>query len=299
MRPLSTARSQSLARGLAILEVFTREEPSHGISEMARALGLGKSIVYRLVRTFADHGVLEQDRATAKYRIGARAFEIGQLFVSTSDLQHAALPGLRGLASAHKLNASLGVLRGRDVVYLNALQSDSVIVLRARPGARAPAHVTAIGKVLLAAQDDSVLDEILSQGPLRRCTPATITERPVLKAALLDVRRLGYATAVGEYVPGLIAVGAPIRDANSEVVAAVSGAGLEGSISMRDLPRLVRAVRDVASQISRTLGAPNEPHDPVKGVSQHVDRNKEARVNGVRSTAARRDKRRPALPRVR
>lgn len=259
---LDKSRSQSLARGLAILDLFTRETPSYGVSDLARALKLNKSIVYRLVRTFVDHGLLEQDPATSRYRIGARAFEIGQLFVTTNDLQHAALPGLRALASEHKLNAAMGVLRGRDVIYLNALQSESVIVLRARPGSRGPAHATAMGKVLLSALDAARLDDVLERAPWPRYTPQTIVDAGALRSELQDVRRLGHAVAIGEYIPGIIAVGAPIRDGTGEVVAAVSGAGLKASIPAGEILRLVRVVTKIANQISRRLGATIEAEAP-------------------------------------
>jgi DNA-binding IclR family transcriptional regulator len=205
------APNQSLARGLAILEAFSRTRPELGIRELSRLLGLDKSIVHRLARTLAERGFLEQSPDTQRYRIGARAFTVGQQYAVASGLGEAALPILRGLTRDHELNAYLGTLSEGAVVYLLALQSAGPIVIRAAPGARAHVHSTALGKVLLAAQPDEVVRRILGSGPLPRLTPATMTDPGAVLDHVRDARRRGYAVCDEENLPGVLAVGAPVR----------------------------------------------------------------------------------------
>lgn len=249
------SRNQSLARGLTILEAISREASEQGIRELSRKLGLNKSIVHRLVLTLADHGFLEQNPATTKYRIGLRAFEIGQVYVSTDGLQDAALPELRALAREHHLNAILGVRHEDKVVYLLTIPSSAQIVLRSRPGARSPLHSTAVGKALLAGEPDSELEVILGKGPLEKFTSKTIVRLSDLKAELAEVRRRGYSINDEEYYPEIFSVGAPVYDQHGEVIAALSGSVPRYLITRRRIPEIARLVKAAAHSISRRLGA--------------------------------------------
>ncbi|MGH9339220.1 MAG: IclR family transcriptional regulator [Acidobacteriota bacterium] len=249
------SRNQSLARGLAILEAISREGSEQGIRELSRKLGLNKSIVHRLVLTLADHGFLEQNPATTKYRIGIRAFEIGQVYVSTDGLQEAALPELRSLAREHHLNAILGVRHADKVVYLLTIPSSAEIVLRSRPGARSPLHSTAVGKALLAGEPDSELEVILGKGPLEKFTSETIVSLSDLRAELEEVRRRGYSINDEEYYPEIFSVGAPVYDQHGEVTAAISGSVPRYQITGDRIPEIVRLVTKGAHSISRRLGA--------------------------------------------
>lgn len=248
-------RNQSLWRGLLILQAFTRHAPEHGVRELSRVLGVNKTIVHRLVLTLADGGFLERNPVTGRLRIGPRAFETGQLYVTATALHEAALPELRALAYEHKLNAAIAVLHGRDVIHLLTLQSSEAVVLRTLPGSRAPAHATGVGKVLLAGELEDRLDEILGPGPLTGFTPSTIVDVDVLKSQLRDVRRNGYSIADEENYLGVFAVGAPVRDGSRQVIAAISGACPKYSLTADRIPTIIRLVTEAAERVSRSLGA--------------------------------------------
>lgn len=246
--------NQSLARGLAILEAFSRDTPELGVRELSRILGMDRSVVHRLTQTLACRGFLEQNPETMRYRIGVGALELGYRYRVADTLQDAALPVLRLLTKEHQLNAYLGVLREGSALYLMALQSSGPIVIRAAPGARAPVHSTALGKVLLAAQPDVAVEEILGAGPLPRLTPKTIVRPKDLIAQLTTVRRLGYAMSDEENLPDVFAVGAGVRDSTGRVVAAISGACPRHSVPAERIPEIVRVIVAAAAEISRNIG---------------------------------------------
>ncbi len=246
--------NQSLARGLTILEAFSRETPELGVREIARLSGIGRSIAHRLVQTLAARGFLEQNPETLRYRIGARAFEVGHQYATTSGVEDAALPILRGLTKDHELNAYLGVLRGDHVVYLVALQSRGPIVIRATPGSRTHLHSTALGKVLLGAEPEARARALLTAVPLPRLTRATVVDVDAVVAELREVRRLGYAVSNEENIAGVLAVGAPVRDRSGRVIAAVSGACPRYLTPDDRLGSIADVVVAAAARISRNLG---------------------------------------------
>jgi DNA-binding IclR family transcriptional regulator len=244
--------NQSLARGLAILEAFARDRPELGVADLTRALALPKSITHRLVRTLAARGFLDQNPATLRYRVGARVFEVGQLFAPAQALVDTALPVLRRLTEDHQLNAYLGVLSEGRALYLLALQSSGPVVIRVSPGSRAPLHSTALGKVLLAAEPAHVAARLLGRVPLPRLTPATIVRPADVLAEVTAVRARGYAVSDEENLPGVFAIGAAVRDQAGRVVAAMSGACPRYAIG--DIDAMATIIMDSARAISRHLG---------------------------------------------
>src|SRR5215210_8505461 len=73
----SAGFSQSLERGLSVLDAFAGMSATLGIAEIAREVGLNKSTTHRYVNTLTVLGYLHQDPESRKYRLGARAVEIG------------------------------------------------------------------------------------------------------------------------------------------------------------------------------------------------------------------------------
>jgi DNA-binding IclR family transcriptional regulator len=246
--------NQSLARGLTILEAFSRETPELGVREIARLCGIGRTVAHRLVQTLAARGFLEQNPETLRYRIGARAFEVGHQYATASGVEDAALPILRALTKDHELNAYLGVLRGDHVVYLVALQSRGPIVIRATPGSRTHLHSTALGKVLLAAEPEARARALLAGGPLPRLTRATRVDARAVLAELAEVRRRGWALSDEENIAGVLAVGAPVRDRSGRVIAAVSGACPRYLTPDDRVAAIADVIVDAAARVSRSLG---------------------------------------------
>lgn len=247
--------SQSLERGLMVLELLDAAPAPLGVREIARQLDLSTTIVQRLVNTLAAYKYLEQASETRRYRIGPRALGLGSALLRHDKLISGANAELQQLAT-EGLSGFLGVLRGVRAVYLLAVQGRGPIAVRAIPGEMAYLHSTAMGKILLAAMDDAQVSELLADQPLPKLTDKTIHQLPALLADLGEVRRLGYATSIEENLPGVLSVGAPIRNANGQVVAALSVAfaGSGGGEARLDL--VIKRVLAGATQLSRNLGCP-------------------------------------------
>jgi DNA-binding IclR family transcriptional regulator len=122
-------------------------------------------------------------------------------------------------------------------------------------GALLPAHATALGKVLLAANRYAA-HELAAEG-LAQYTPATITERDALERELQEVQERGWATDGEELVAGVVSIAAPIQDRRGVTVGAIGISGPVERLTEDDAPRsdLVAFVREAARAVSRDLGA--------------------------------------------
>ncbi|MBR0646822.1 IclR family transcriptional regulator [Plastoroseomonas hellenica] len=252
--PTPATGSQSLERGLTVLELLDTSEAPLGVRELARRLELGPTIVQRLLNTLAARGYVEQVAETRRYRIGPRALGLGAALLRTDALMAGAREALERLAHEHGLNGFLGAARGGRLTYLLAVQSPGPIAIRNAPGSEARFHSTAMGKALLAALPSDEADALLGAAPLPRLTPRTITDRAALRADLAAAAARGWAFVDGENLMGVISAGAVIRDAGGAVVAAISVAAPGGGAEA--VAAITAPLLPEARQLSARLGCP-------------------------------------------
>jgi IclR family pca regulon transcriptional regulator len=250
--------SQSLERGLAILACFTPKSPVLGIADIADELDMSRSTTHRYVLTLTALGYLEQG-AQRKYRLGLRVTDLGMSALNGTGLREHARPYLEELRQRSTYTASLAVLDGSEIVYVDRARSlrrgQSEVELGLAPGSRLPAYCTAMGKLLLANLPDTEQREILTSTTLTKHGPNTITSKAALRDELGEVREEGFAINDEELAPELHSIAAPVRNEAREVVAAASLAAHTSTISLAELvdalsPHLV----STADRISARLG---------------------------------------------
>ncbi|HSX97880.1 MAG TPA: IclR family transcriptional regulator C-terminal domain-containing protein, partial [Streptomyces sp.] len=118
--------------------------------------------------------------------------------------------------------SSLCVLDGDDIVYVARVGVCRIMTATITVGTRFPAHVTSVGRVVLAHLPDEEIDARLARADLRPLTRRTLTSADRLRTELRRVRRQGYAVVDQELEEGLRSVAAPVRDRHGEVVAGVN-----------------------------------------------------------------------------
>ena len=255
--PKVAAGSQSLERGLDVLEVVESEGAEIGVREIARRLELSPTIVQRMVTSLARRGYVDKDAETARYRLGYRALALGANSSGAgADYIGTARRELERLARGHSLNGFVSVLHGGRAVYLLAVQAEGPVAIKVAPGSEMPLHSTAAGKVLLASLGDPEARKLLGHGKLAAITPHTVTDPASVIAGLARVRKQGFATVAEENIRGVLSVGAPIRDRDGKLLAALSVAFpkyLDSALTLQSATPLVVAA---AQRISRAVGGP-------------------------------------------
>lgn len=260
---IAVSSNQSLERGLAILEILDKEGNELGVRELARRLSVSPPIVQRLLRSLCDASFVTQDEASQKYRIGYRALSLGASLVTEDKLVSVVMPRLRTLAETHHLNAFLAVVAGGALTYVLTLQSAGPISIRTQPGSRAAFHATAMGKALIAHEDEETVRRYLGPAPLPALTDRTVTDPEALLAELARVNEQGYALALGENLPGVTSVGARVKNAQGRPIASISVAYAPQLQPATHLAEVVRLVTAAAAAASRDLGCPEASVDRV------------------------------------
>jgi len=250
--------SQSLARGLAIMECFKPGRLVLGIADIAEELGMSRSTTHRYLATLVALGYMEQDKSR-KYRLSLRVTDLGMSALNSTGLREHAHSILDELRHRSTFTASLAVLDGHEIVYVDRLvryqrgQDEADIGLGI--GSRLPASCTAMGKILLAHLPRDERREMLSRVILERRGPKAIMGKKALLAELKGVLEEGYATEDEEVAMDRIAIAAPVCNESKAVVAAIELSAHLSTITVEQLadglrPHLIAA----ADRISARLG---------------------------------------------
>lgn len=253
------AGTQSVRRAMSLLKEFTDERPEWGLSDLARAVRLNKTTAYRLLTALEVEGMVARSPGGDAWRLGPEAIALGALALRSNELMAAARPALEALVRETGETASLEALAGDEVVILDGVEGPSLVGASPDVGTRWPAHATSTGKVLLAAERAGLGRRPRGRSSglprrLERLTPRTITDSGRLLRELERVLERGWAKAVEELEVGYVAVGAPVRDHELRVLAAISVGGPASRLTEDRIPELVRRVVRAADRTSRRLG---------------------------------------------
>lgn len=246
---------QSLAKGFQVLQAFTSEEPELVLAEVARRSALDKGTTFRLLNTLVMLGYVERVEGTRNFRLALRCLDLGFNAIARSELRTQARPVLRGLVGKTSEAASIGVLDGPEIVYVERIQAGLVrLGVDVRIGSRAPVYSTAIGHAIVAFLPEATQIGILEAHPRIKRTETTITDLARLLKRLRAVKKQGYAVSNQENVSGLCVVAAPILDLDGAPFAAVSVAAPTMRISPDEFERVaVKPLLEAARQLSRAL----------------------------------------------
>ena len=255
-RSSSPARSgyttATLAKGLEVLEALADCE-SAGLSDLARRLAIPVPTLFRILATLVERGFAQ--KAEGRYRLTLKSWELGARTLARFDVGRAARPWIARLAAEVDESPHLAVLQDDAVVIIERGECRQAVKVETLVGLRAPAHASATGKVLLAHLPAERLASLLPV-PLPGFSSRTITSMAALTRELESVRRRGYATNRGEWLPGVSAVAVPLADAGGRVVAALSLTLPTERFGEARLKRvLLPALRLAAQAIARDLGA--------------------------------------------
>jgi IclR family acetate operon transcriptional repressor len=250
------APGQSIGRALRLLACFSESQPSHTLSELSRQLDLAPSTVSRLLSVLEEYGYVRRSVGNGHYTVGLAPIALASVAISQSDLRRQSLPFLEMLADTSHYNANLAVLYRGDVLFLARVPAAKELRAYAITGTRTAPHSHAVGKVLLAALAEGDVRALYAGRPMEAVTPCTITAMDTLLAELERVRAQGYAVDDEEFIPGRVAVAAPVRDEFGQTIAAISLSSIPASRTEDDFAQATRLVRQFATHISRTFGAP-------------------------------------------
>jgi IclR family KDG regulon transcriptional repressor len=250
---------QSLVNGVEVLQLLARES-NLTLTDVANRLDMNKTVVYRVLSTLQQMGLVRRNVHDKRYRLGLRLWEFGTLAMRDLRVRELAVHHLSQLAEQTGEAVNLSVHDDGDVLFLESVHRTPSGVVQSALASRCPMHCSAAGKVMLAYRSEAEVDAYCARG-LITATPYTITSPEVLKLEIAEIQGQGFAVNRGEWHVESCGIAVPLRDQSGEAVAAV-GIACHAS---RFSDGFVRRVSDPAvihaREISRALGY-KEPSVP-------------------------------------
>lgn len=245
---------------LAIIASFEASTTALTLTEIAESADVPLPTAHRLVNELVAWGALEKDEQ-GRYAVGMRLWEVGQN--AGRRLRDAARPFLNDLFSLTGETAHIAVRDGSDALYVDRVYSAKRVPRASRVGGRLPLHATAVGKVLLAYEEEWVREGYM-QGQLAAMTRRTKTSPGRLAEELAEIRQQGYATTYEEVRVGSCSIAVPVLTGPDRAVAALGLVmfSTQSQQMTRYLPQLRGTAQRVTEAISWMPGpliAPTAP----------------------------------------
>ncbi len=255
--PVRNESLQSLERGMAVIQVFSRDHPALTLSEVARLTGFTRATCRRILLTLEKLGHVRSDGRS--FMLTPRVLTLGWAYLTSLNLSELAQPLMEDLVERTRESCSAATLDLPDIVYVARVPTRRIMTIALGVGARLPASATSMGRVLLAALSEAELEAYLDETPLERYTEHTIVDREQFKAAIATVRAQGWALVDQELEMGLRSVAAPINRAHSGTIAAINCSAAAQRVSIDEFSeRIVPALLETAKLISAGAGASGE-----------------------------------------
>lgn len=238
---------------LRILEALHASPAGLQLKDVAEETGLNKSTAYRFLAHLEHEAYIFRDVSGA-YAIGIKLARLGSGVSYQATLCKISRPILQQLWETTGETVNLAVIDGREVLYLDVIESGHTFRLVSQIGSRRPLHCTSLGKVMLAFSAEQQQEHLLSGLTFESSTPYTLRSPAQLQKEFVIIRQRGYSIDNEEAYLGSRCIGAPIFDASGQVAAAVSVSGPVTRITRAKVPIFARALKNAATSISRNLG---------------------------------------------
>lgn len=214
---------QTVGHAVQLMQLLTRRGPM-GVTAIAEEMRVSTSSTHRILHTLVAEGVVVR-------RPNGRAYNLVEgVSVAPTDRElervlQVAPPTMEKLRDITEETVHIAVLSGELIVYAASVESHQMMRVASRVGDKAPAHLSAAGKVLLAQRPDYKLQQWYEADALERRTPHSLGSGPELWEELGKVRRNGYARNLSESEIGLYALAVPIFSTTGQAVCSLTVSG--------------------------------------------------------------------------
>lgn len=242
----------SVYNTLEVLDYLSNHEEV-GVAEISKALGLGKSSVFRMLYTLEKKDYVYKT-SDAKFRLGIKFAHYGTIVLDNLDLISIVKPYLTELRDKYNETVHLGILDEElSVIFIAKESSTSTIQMTSRIGSRMPFYATATGKVLAAYKLDEEMENKIRTHNLVKFTENTVTDHDEFIELLKKVNKQGYGEDLEESEDGLTCFAVPIRDISGMVIAGISMSGPTARME-KNKEILLSSLKETAAKVSEAIG---------------------------------------------
>lgn len=239
----------SVRFAFALIEILARDKMEYSIIELMKESQLPKGKVYRLLGTLRSLGYVAHNQESRRYYL---TYKFSKIAITMNERIHILeiIPHMKRLAAKYKEMVNLAVLDQGQVVYLHSIESPHALRLDFKVGTYQPAYCTALGRVLLAYQNETNLNAFLKKNKLKSYTPKTVTDPDQLVHIFQKIREEGYSFVSEEYRPGVCCIAAPMFGERGNIAASLSFSVPTARMEPDILNRMVKSLKNTVDKIT-------------------------------------------------
>lgn len=241
---------QVIDRSVSLLDAISQYEEPVSLKILSADTALHPSTAFRILGALMEAGFVEKDSA-GHYMLGKKLVRLAGKVRRGIDLREQALDVMEVLRDAIGETVNLTVREGDEVVYIERVTSNRMMRVEQVIGSRAPLHVTAVGKLMLAELGGHFIHAYASRTGLKAYTLHTVTTEQDLLNLVREAQVQGFAYDNEEAEEGVGCIGVLIYDSSKNVVAGLS---ISAPIERRK-EEWVKLVKEAGKKISERLGA--------------------------------------------
>ena len=243
---------QTVSRAVALLRLFAGGTRTLSLKDLSEEMGLQKVTVFRLAQTLVAEGMLVQ-LDSGQYRISVRTLALVSGLIDLNSLATLAKPHLVAARDASGETAAIMVREGWSRVVVASVSSLQPVRYVLDPGSRHVLHLGAAGQCLALGLSESDLEKLWSFIETNPDAVRIGVSKDELLKRMEHVKTHGWGTAKSEWQPESASVGAPIRNADGAVVAALTLALPVTRYSDENVAKYAKIALSAAAAISDQL----------------------------------------------
>ena len=244
----SVGRIQVIDRAAALLDTIARYPEPVSLKVLAAETGLNVSTAHRILASLIQNQFVEKD-AASHYRLGLRLLQLGVRLHGNVDVRALAWPVMEALRDRFGESVNLTIREGDAVVYIEKATPNRMMHVQQLVGARAPLHVTAVGKLMLGSAGEAAIRAYAQRTNLPAYTRNTITDLPRLIAESAQSVARGYALDNEEAELDVGCIGVLIHDAHGNVSAGLSVSAPIARRRLEWIEEMIQAGRSLSAQL--------------------------------------------------
>ncbi len=243
--------SKSLEKGLNILALFTKDSPTLTQSEIAKTLDLNMTTTYRYINTLVEMGYLEKDLKTKVIKPSLHCLLLCINLMHSIDNFKMIKEVVNRINRENNISIDVIFAENDTLMRVYHKEAAETLTYRLPEFSKNSLHNTALGKAYLSSLPNSLIAEKVAAMELVAKTPKTIVDKAKLLEEIEITKRRGFAMADEEYLPGVLAIAAPLYDPVTGL--GVGAVSFDFSVLQHSGAEIIAAYGDMIQETARIL----------------------------------------------
>lgn len=248
----------SFSKFMNVLQVIADHPSSFNAAQLHKRVKLPRGTAHRIVAALMSEGLVAEDFRTGLLEVGPRLISLAARTWDRLDLRMIALEDIRMLRDTTGETVHLAVPSGREMVYVDKLESLNAVGMSSRIGARISLYATSVGKAYLAALNAKERNDLLTGMEFNALTRNTLVDRSSLEKDIEETKTRGYSIDREETELDIICYGCAIHAADGRPVGCLSITipkyRLSDTVAQSCRESVVECARNISSRIATIRG---------------------------------------------